>query len=151
MNREILDYVARERVGVLAVEMLDGWPHAAAVHFVCQEKPFIFFFETDRTYKKSEPLLSRELSRASFVLGSDESALKTFQLDGDVRVVKKVELETFESVYYCKFPEKTSKAGPDSVFFIFTPRWWRYTDYKKPGGKFILSSDNAVDSDRELT
>ncbi len=141
MNKEILQYIKTQRVGVLSVEMLDGSPHGATVHFANSDDPFIFYFETCVDYRKNEPLSAKPVTRASLVIGFDESNMKTFQVDGEARVVKNEEMELFEQVYYGKFPDKKGKRyGSDSVFFMFTPTWWRFTDWTKPEGKLIVTS-----------
>lgn len=143
MNQEILDYIKSQRVCVLAVEMLDGSPHAATVHFANTEVPLVFFFETHRDYRKSEALLGRELTRASVVIGFDESNVKTLQMDGEVRLLKDEEKKTFDDVYLGKFPgKKTKTADAKAVVFCFVPKWWRFTDWTKPTGKTILSSED---------
>ena len=74
MEQEILEYISSQRVGVIAVEMLDGSPHAATVHFAHTENPLTFIFLTSPTYRKIEPLLKKDSTRASFVLGLEEVA-----------------------------------------------------------------------------
>lgn len=143
MRKIILDYLNTERVGVLAIEMLDGSPHGATVHFANCDGPFVFFFETRRAYRKAEPLLGREKSRATLVVGTDESKMKSMQLDGVVELIKDSEKELFDSVYLEKFPEKMTKAvDPTTIYFKFTPTWWRYTDWRHPEGKLIIHSEN---------
>ncbi len=61
MRQEILDYLKTQRVGVLAVEMLDGAPHGATVHFAYSEEPFVLYFETSRDYRKAQPILAKGL------------------------------------------------------------------------------------------
>lgn len=141
MNQEILDFLKTQKIGVLAVEMLDGSPHGATVHFAYLEDPLMFFFETSRDYRKSEPLFGREKSRASLVIGTDESVMKSFQIDGEVRLVKENEKELFEKIYFGRFPEKKAKQGPSTVSFVFIPTWWRYTDWRHAEGKFIVTSE----------
>lgn len=142
MRQEILDYLRTQRVGVLAVEMMDGSPHGATVHFAHGENPLVFYFETCADYRKTEALTGRPTSRATFVVGSDESNMKTLQLDGDVRILKPEEMEEFEKIYYGKFPNKKGKVyGSAPVFFQFIPRWWRFTDWTTPEGKKILASE----------
>jgi uncharacterized protein YhbP (UPF0306 family) len=81
------------------------------------------------------------VSRASLVIGFGESVMKTFQLDGEVRLLKDDEREHFDTVYFQKFPERKEKSkDPKFVCFVFEPKWWRYTDWTKPTGKFVLSS-----------
>ena len=109
MHQEILEYIKTQRVGVLAVEMLDGSPHAATLHFAHAEDPLMFLFETDRMYRKSEALFGRETSRASMVIGFAEgNNVKTFQMDGTVRLLKHDKEKWFQEVYFGKFPEKKS-------------------------------------------
>lgn len=146
MQQHILDYLKTQRVGVLAVEMLDGAPHAATVHFAHTDEPVVFYFETDRRYRKSEPLFAWEAVRASLVIGVEESTMKTLQLDGTARLVKADEKQLFEEVYFQKFSEKKAKySGPDVVAFSFTPTWWRFTDWTTPQGKQIWTSTSSAE------
>jgi hypothetical protein len=65
------------------------------------------------------------------------------QLDGVVEVVNHDEQELFDSVYFEKFPEKMKKEKETTtIYFKFTPTWWRYTDWKHEDGKFIIHSEN---------
>lgn len=142
MEQEIVNYLETQRVGVLAVEMPDGSPHAATVHFAHSNEPLLFYFETRRDSRKAQALLGRNVTRATFVIGSDESSMKTFQLDGLIEVLKDDEKGTFDSVYLAKFPEKKEKSyDPQFIFFKFMPTWWRFTDWKAPHGKKILTSE----------
>ena len=122
--------------------MFDGSPHGATVHFAHTEEPLIFYFETYPEYRKAEPLLKNASTRTSFVIGSDESNMKTFQLDGTARLIKDDEKQKFENVYLTKFPEKRGKYEQGKfVTFLFEPTWWRFTDWTAPGGKLILKSN----------
>jgi nitroimidazol reductase NimA-like FMN-containing flavoprotein (pyridoxamine 5'-phosphate oxidase superfamily) len=53
MNEQILNFIKSKRVGVLAVQMPDGSPHAATIHFAYEEEPLVFLFETSPETKKS--------------------------------------------------------------------------------------------------
>ena len=142
MNKSILDYLKTQRVGVLAVEMMDGSPHAATVHFAHTDDPFIFYFETNKTYRKAEALLGREVTRASIVIGSTEADMRTLQLDGTVKLLKDSEQDLYNEVYLGMFPEKREKSkDPNFVRFSFIPTWWRFTDFTGPNGKVIISSE----------
>lgn len=143
MNQDVLNFIKEKRVGVIALEMLDGSPHAATVHYANTDDPLMFFFETDPQYRKAGPLVGRELSRASLVIGSDESDMRTLQIDGQARVIKAEEKALFDEIYYGKFPEKLAKfANREMVFFALIPTWWRYTDWTRPEGNLILSSED---------
>jgi general stress protein 26 len=142
MNQKILDYLKMQRVCVLAVEMMDGSPHAATVHFAHTENPLAFYFETNKDYRKSEPLFGKETTRGSLVIGSDESNAQTLQVDGIVRLLKSDEQAIFDSVYLGKFPEKKEKSlNPKFVRFTLIPTWWRFTDWTNPKEKIILNSE----------
>lgn len=142
---DILNYLHSQDLCVFAIEMMDGSPHAATVHFANSEDPLLFFFETDRTYRKSEALFGRPMSRASVVIGVDGVNKRTLQMDGEARLLKDEEKELFQKIYYGKFPKKVEKpASPSPVFFVFTPTWWRFTDYMDPAGRRILFSDKMA-------
>lgn len=141
MDQRIVDYLKTQRIAVIAVEMPDGSPHAATVHFAHSENPLVFYFETNRSYRKSEPLLKNKSTKASLVIGFDEKKPKTFQLDGEVQLVKPEEEETFTKIYLGKFKEKKKKLEDTSfIHFTFIPKWWRFSDFTDPEGKLILTS-----------
>lgn len=141
MNTEpqIINYLEKQRVGVLAVEMPDGSPHAATVHFANFYKGRLeFIFLTEKTYRKVEPLLKKESTRASFVIGTNENDMKTFQMDG---IIKIADEQNTKDIYFAKFPDKKEKfSGPNDIFLVFTPTWWRFTDWTTPEGKKIWTS-----------
>lgn len=138
----VINYINQNRVGVLTLEMLDGAPHGSTVHFAYDQDTNIFFFETSLGYKKSEVLLGKEKTRASLVIGVTESEMKTLQIDGEVRLLKDDEKDLFDKVYFAKFPDKKEKNfGKPIVLFLFTPTWWRFTDWTGPDGKVIIGSD----------
>ena len=144
MPPEVINFINNEKLSVLAVEMMDGSPHASSVHMAFHELPPTFLFETYRPYKKCEALFGRETSRASLVIGFNESNRKTLQVDGFVKLLKTdEEMLMFNKFYFKKFPKKKEKSNdPKFVFFSLTPTWWRYTNWDAPTGKIILSSDD---------
>ncbi|HEY4512948.1 MAG TPA: hypothetical protein VJH06_00315 [Candidatus Paceibacterota bacterium] len=144
MPKEVLDFINSQFLSVLAVEMMDGSPSAATVHFALSEEPFMFLFETYSPYRKSEALLGRESSRASVVIGFNENDRKTLQMDGTVRVLATdTERILFNKIYFKKFPNKREKSqDPKFIFFCFEPKWWRYTDWDSLKGKVVLSSED---------
>jgi len=138
MPDEVHDFLDQQRVGVISVEMPNGAPHGSTVHFAYQRDPLTFVFLTDRTYRKVEPMQGGASTRASFVVGTDESQMRTLQLDGTARLT---DSELHWEAYFSKFPEKREQYGdPDDVFFVFTPTWWRYTNYQVPEGKQVIES-----------
>ena len=154
MRKVISDYIESQRVGVLAIEMMDGSPHAATVHFAHIAGPFTLFFETYRDSHKAQALFGRAKSRASFVLGTDETTNTTVQIDGVAELISIEGKELFDSVYFKKFPKKVEKSkDPKFVCFKFTPTWYRYTSWTKEHGKEILLSENidVLDKDGNKT
>ncbi len=143
MPKEIIDFINSQRVCVLAFEMMDGSPHASTVHFGFDDKSLTFFFETYNIYRKGEILLKKASIRASVVVGFDESNMKTLQLDGESRLIKQEEKELINDIYLEKFSEKKEKSkDPKVIFFIFMPKWWRYTDWTGKNGKVIITSED---------
>ncbi len=121
--------------------MLDGAPHGATLHYANTSEPLRFFFETNPDYRKAEALTGRPESRATFVVTNEEE-MKTLQLDGTVRLCSSEENDTYQKVYFLKFPEKLGK-WPYNLRFVFVPHWWRFTDWQSPSGKLILLSTDS--------
>ncbi len=141
MPSEVFNYVKDQRIGVLAVEMLDGSPHAATVHFAYIENPFVLYFKTSNDTKKTEPLLEKKMTRASYVVGSNEGNMQTLQMDGIASIISPDEHAIFDTTFHGRFPEKVKKEpDPKAVFIKFTPTWWRFTDWTLPKGKTVLIS-----------
>jgi general stress protein 26 len=141
MPQEILDYLRSENICVLAVEMLDGSPHGATVHYAHADNPLALFFETTKGYRKTEPLFGRDKTRATVVVGTYESTKKTLQMDGEATLIAPEEEALYAQTYLGKFPQKAKKAeSPDFVRFKFVPTWWRLTDFSEPGNRKILTS-----------
>lgn len=101
----VQDFLDENRVGVLAVEMMDGSPHGATIHFAHTINLFEFYIITNRNYRKAEPMLASGYTRASLVIGFSESIMKSLQLDGEVGLVDR-SLVNFQQVYLVKFPDR---------------------------------------------
>lgn len=138
MNEQILDYVNSQSIAVLAVQMPDNAPHAATMHFGFLENPNRFIVVTNKDSKKCIPLLQGETANASFVIGQSEADMKSLQMDGVV------EMATDESVseeFFAKFPDKKGRYNSETdAILVFTPTWWRYSDYKNSNDKLIIES-----------
>ncbi len=143
LDPEILTYIASQRVCVVALELPDGSPHAATVHFAHKDEPFACIVQTSPNSRKGEAFVNRDTVRASLVVGLEEAGgkEKTFQMDGIARIMESG--EDFGQIYLDKFPRKDEKYFTD-VFLIIRPTWWRFTDWSRPEGKTIVSSDGTV-------
>ena len=138
----MVDFIQSNRVGVLAVQLVDGSPHAATVHFAHQEDPLSLIILTERSYKKCEALLKGDKVKSSFVIGTDEEKMKTLQLDGEIKII---EDDQVAKKYFDKFNSKGDNfEPPEDVFLLFTPTWWRFTDWTKPEGKTSLDSEGRI-------
>jgi uncharacterized protein YhbP (UPF0306 family) len=115
--------------------MPDGSPHAATVHFAYDERQSIFIIMTNPNYRKYAALAAGP-AQASLVVGSEEDAAQTLQLDGTAQLSNDAILK---QLYADRFPGAIEKHNKD-VLFTFTPNWWRFSDYTN--GKSIISSEN---------
>lgn len=140
MKQEIITYLESQQIGVIAIERLDGSPHGAAIHFAYSPDPLRFYFATHRDSLKVEALIIHGTSRATFVVGADESNMKTMQLDGVVELVNAEDESGFDAVFEGRFGAKHEK-DEKQLRFTFTPTWWRFTDWTSPDGKLLLASD----------
>ncbi len=139
-SSEIVSYIQGNRVCVLAVQMPDGTPHAATVHFAYDAERNLFVFETYREYRKMEAFAKDGTARASLVIGSNEGDMRTLQIDGTAHMLS----DTDEAValYMKTFPEKQGKYDEHKlVFFACAPTWWRFTDWTHPAGKRVETSE----------
>lgn len=142
MREEVINYLKKERTCVLAVEMPDGSPHAATVHYVHTLDPFQIVFLTEKGYKKAQPFMEKTDVRSAVVIGTQEQEMKSIQLNGTAKVTQDQDLI---DAYYHKFQEKDKKnLTSEDVFLLFTPSWWRFTDWTLPEGKTIFESDGKV-------
>lgn len=132
INSKILDFLARQRVCALTTLLSDGTPHASAMHFSHNTEPFKIYIQTENTSKKCQALLEGNEVKASVVIGFSEEEFKTLQMDGFVVAIKSHEsLLNIHKIHYKKITDAEKwKNSPATVFLVFTPTWWRYTEYK---------------------
>lgn len=141
MDDRILEFLSSQRVGVLALVLPDGTVHGATLHYAHTDEPLACYFLTEAATRKAQAFESNLSVKASFVIGTDETTMKTLQMDGVVEKLSTSEYELFDAVYLGKFASKSEKAkSPTGLRLKFTPLWWRYTDFKSLQGKLILSS-----------
>ena len=94
---------------------------------------------TESTSKKCEALLGGKTLKASFVTGFSDEEWITLQMNGEVRVAKdKKELAKIHKIYFSGNPgPEKYKNDPATIFLVFEPKWYRYTEYKP---KFLVIS-----------
>lgn len=141
MDKKVTEFLTKEHVGSLAVE-IPGGMHAAALHFSHSDEPLVLYFSTEKDSRKMGGLSSSNSVKAAFVCGLSETDWLTLQMDGEVEIIPESELPKVHKIHYAKHPKSEQyKDDPGTVFLKFTPTWWRYTDYNtKP--MTIVTSDN---------
>lgn len=138
MPQEALAFLSDNRIGVLAVETSDGALHAATIHFAYRSDPLAFVFLTDRSTRKAEPMRAGDTVQAALVIGTDEAQMKTLQIHGHALIT---DIGEEKEIYLARFPERRAwSENPAAAFIVLTPSWWRYSDLKAPGGKFVIES-----------
>lgn len=131
MDSKILDFLRMQRICSLTTLLVDGAPHAAAMHYSHSSDPLTLYFSTENTGKKCEALLDGSTTKASVVIGFSEKEWITLQMDGEVKtILDKEDLAKAQEIHYTKHPKSEKyKNEPETIFLSFTPAWWRYTDY----------------------
>lgn len=136
MDMKILEFLKRENVSVLSTILPAGTPHSATMHFAMREKPFQFVFFTKENSRKCEHFRVGRQYPASFVVGFDETKMIGFQAEGVIKKVNQVLSRLGEKTFASKF--KGAKLDSEHIVLEFTPKWYRYTEYKPK--KLILES-----------
>lgn len=136
-----------ERVCVISVVLGDGSPHSAVVHYSHQLEPLKIFIQTSPTVKVRAVQEKGGTAKAALVAGLSEEKFVTLQMRGVVRIVSdRAELERIYHIHYAKLPEAERYKDASTVFFEFTPAWWRYSDFNVEPEKVI---EGALESTRD--
>jgi general stress protein 26 len=129
MDSKVLDFLTNHRVSSLTTLLKDGTPHGAALHYSHKSDPLTLYFSTENTSRKCQRLLNGESVKAAVVIGHSEEEWLTLQMEGEVKIVPKNELEEVQKIHYKKLPSSEAwKNDPTTVILAFTPTWWRFTD-----------------------
>lgn len=136
MDKRILNFLQKEHVSVLTTILPAGIPHSSSMHFAMREKPFQFIFFTKENSRKCEHFGVGRFYPASFVVGFDETKMVIFQAEGVIKKVNRILSRLGEKTFASKF--KGAKLDSEHVVLEFTPKWYRYTEYKPK--KLIIES-----------
>ncbi len=139
MDKSVLDYLSRQRVGCLSIVGTDNKPIASAVHFASTSDGQLFV-QVGKESRKYQTVKDGTCL-ASFTVGFDENDWITLQMDGKLRQIEVGEEQQFLEVYYTKNPNAKKYRGDDTAYLIFEPTWWRYSDYSVGETPKIISSD----------
>jgi len=143
MDPKVVEFLTSHRVSSVTILLKDSTPHGAALHYSHKDSPLTLYFSTERTSRKCQGLLDGESAKAAVVIGHDEKEWLTLQMEGDIKIVPKDELEEAQSVHYKKMPSSEAwKNDPATVLLAFTPTWWRFTDLNTDPYTIISSEDS---------
>ena len=124
---QILNFVKRHKLAVVATADKDGKPQSAVVEFGELDDLTIIIdtFTSSRKYKN----LSVN-QRAAIVIGWDDDI--TVQIDAEAAELNGDELDKARKAYFAKNPRAKKWADrPDIAYFAFKPTWVRYSDVSK--------------------
>ncbi len=130
LPKEVLSFLLRQRVSVLATSLPLEKVHAAAMLYSCNPDPLEIYFFTESSTKKVEKLTDAKQCHASLVIGTTEELKQTLQLSGTIYLVEtSSEIEKITAIHYKKFPQSKSYESDKTLFLKFIPDWWRHTNY----------------------
>lgn len=136
VNKRILDFLTKEHVSALTTVISGKTPHTAAMHFGFDVKNSEFVYFTKMTSRKCISLKIGKKFPASIAVGFDEKKMVEFQAEGKIEMIAKNKSESYIKVFANKF--KGAELDEDHIVLVFTPTWWRYTEYKPK--KFVLEA-----------
>ncbi len=140
MDQKVLEILEKERSSALSISLSDGSPHTACMAFAHRQNPLEILFLTDKKSKKMEALLKGIPAKASFVIGFSESDMVELQIDGEIKMEEdRGKIEEIRKIYFEKYPDHKRFENEGSVYLVFTPIWWRYSDFK-PVPNLIITS-----------
>lgn len=142
MDQRLIEFLKKEKVAVLTTIIAENCPHSAVMHFSLSPDSDQIYFSTDNRSRKCQILNKLGKVNASMALGFSETEWKTAQIDGELVIADLQTAEKIKGVHYAKNPEsKKYEAEPTTIYLIFTPTWWRYSDIQA-GKEGIVSSEN---------
>ena len=131
VDQKVLDFLGKEMVAVLTVQLPFGAIHGATMHFVHQSEPLELYFITESSSRKVAGLKSGK-TQAAVVVGFSDEEMATLQMDGELQVVTDpTKVGQIKPIYYHKHPMSVKyEAEPGNMYLVFIPAWWRFTDFK---------------------
>ncbi len=123
---ELLLFMRRHFLGVLATTSSDGLPQAAVVG-VATTDTFELIFDTLGNTRKAVNL--RHHPSVAVVIGWDEE--QTVQYEGVADEPTGLELERLQRTYFAQFPDGPARLSwPGITYFRVRPTWIRYSDFR---------------------
>ncbi len=136
---DLLRFLQRHRLGVLATVSESGAPESAVVGIAVSDDLEIFF-DTLETTRKCRNL--RRNPHISFVIGWDSEI--TVQYEGVAEEPTGVELDRLKKVYFAVYPDGPQRQPwPGITYFRVRPVWARYSDFNA-GGQILEFGETQV-------
>lgn len=125
---QLLEFLRKHSLGVLATVSQDGEPEAAVVGVAFTDELEIVF-DTMSDTRKAVNL--RRSPKIAFVVGWDEEI--TVQIEGLADEPYGEELERLKESYFRVFPEgRERQHWKGLTYFRVRPYWARYSDFNPP-------------------
>jgi len=122
---ELLDFLQKHRLGVLATVSPNGDPEAAVVGIAVTDRLELVFDTLDTT-RKCQNL--RNHANIAFVIGWDDEM--TVQVEGIADEPAGPELDRLKTTYFAAYPDGSSRQSwPGITYFRVRPTWARYSDF----------------------
>lgn len=135
IDEKITSFLTRHRISVLSLLRSDNSVHGATVHFAHTDSPFEIVIVTETGSRKASALMPGKTAQASVVVGFSEEEWVELQMSGTVRMaVGADEHLKAKNAFELKFG---GEIKDDKVILLFTPAWWRYTEFKRTDGAHI--------------
>ena len=129
-KRELYEFIAGQRYGVVATTHADGSSQSALVG-IGVSADLQIYFDTLGDTRKAVNL--RRDPRISIVIGWDNE--RSAQLEGVACEPKGAELAALKLVYYAAWPSGPARASwPAITWFAVTPVWIRFSDFNRSAG-----------------
>jgi uncharacterized protein YhbP (UPF0306 family) len=138
-HQVITAFLDNEKLAVITTMIDNSQPHSAVVYFSFDQERNEFYFSVDRTSRKARFLGASHTAHGSLVIGFSDTEWKTFQLEGVVQIIAdEDQVADAKKIHYAKNPssQKYEHDG-DTIFLVFKPSWYRYTDFLKKPVKII--------------
>jgi general stress protein 26 len=134
----IKDYLHGQKICVLATTAQDGQPEVAAMAFT-ETQDLEIIFQTPQASRKYVNLKARPY--IAIVVGWELTTFDTVQYEGVAReLTDEAEIDKYRQIHLAKNPYSKRYAYlAGNSFFVVTPTWVRYTDFKSdPPNEIVL-------------
>jgi general stress protein 26 len=124
---ELLDFIRRQRYGVVSTTRADGHAQSALVG-IAVTPAFEIYFDTVGDTRKAQAF--RRDPRVSLVIGWDNE--QSVQVEGIADEPKGDDLAALKKVYYAAWPDGPGRESwPGITWVRVHPRWLRFSDFNR--------------------